>query len=591
MNEWSVDKSRMFGDVDIDGWAYGASVDSIIEASSNGNSKGEMTALSVVRRRHLTRSRICVSFSMRESIEIKLARLVELSAALQIELVAKNASLLALKDYEKTRQPITRNGYCKVNDEVQRYLLAYKDFVQRLEAMHEYLVEKSSVERAYAHRMKKMAARLQHLAAASASMSSHRYAGNRGHLQEDEKESSSISGDLLAGLKLGKNILKEVVFGGNDVGKKSGSEGQTAGSSGSIPGPTDVTPLPPPTEVDSFFDTIGSVHDKISSELMTVPGYLDSELRSEVKKCLDDFLTIFSGNRDEWKVLRDAFKKAEEDAKKAFINAEISHQYSCSATVSELSKITAAVEAAKAGAGVPSNIELRPAGIDSRKDIWIELQRYYRALGQIRLVIIEFSHFVTRLRGLYDKLRIRIRSVFMVVTHHVVDSQRRAWLNCTDILKDVGDQIDGLASIPFSDSSSEARLDPTTVEVLLQYYSESTDDPKKDLIEYANLPPVVSNKCPVLVGVLLMISTSHAETPEYYQVFGGMSEISNDANTCRATKPTWALNKLVLTVDGYLHIYSSTRKKPETLEEAQEQSNDILQDFDIPEEVKIFILV
>lgn len=282
--------------------------------------------------------------------------------------------------------------------------------------------------------------------------------------------------------------------------------------------------------------------------------------------------------------MRDAYRQAEEDAKKAFCCAEICHQYSCAATVSELSKVAAAIEAAKTGAGVPSDIELRPSGADARKDIWIELQRYYRALGQIRLSIINFSHFVTRLRGLYDKLRIRIKSVFMVVTHHVVDSQRRAWLNCTDILKDVGDQIDGLASIPFSNSSSEARLDPTTVEVLLQYYSNDSEDPEKNLIEYSNLPPVVSNTCPVLVGVFLMITTSHAESPEYYQVFGGMSEISNDANTCRATKPTWALNKVVLTVDGYLHIYSDTSKKPETLAEAKEKSIYILEDFDIPEE-------
>jgi len=577
MSDWVVDKSKTFGEVDADGWAYGPTVDSLIEAFSNGMSKAEMTALSVVRRRHLTRSRICVSFAIRESIEDKMARLVELSASLQAELTGKNSGFLALKDYERDRQPITRSGYFRVNDEIQRYLLAYKDFIERLEVMHEYLVEKSSVDRAYAHRMKKIAARLNHLATNSAAFASPKVS------KPEQNEATSISSELMAGITFGKKIL---------FGKDSPAAGDDVDS---ITGPTYMNPLPPPAGVDCFFGKIGSVHDKISAELMTVPAYLDSELRSEVKKCLDDFLTIFSGSRDEWKSLRDLYRRAEEDAKRAFGSVEICHQYSSSATVSELSRIAAALEAAKAGAGVPSEAELRSAANDSsRRDIWLEVQRYYRSLGKIRHAIIDLSHFAARLRGLYDKLKIRIKSVFMVVTHHLVDAQRQAWLNCTEFLKDVGAEIDSLepsTEIGFvlSNASSDARLDPTTVEVLLQYYSESPEDPTKGLIQYAELPPVTrSTSPPALIGALLLITTTHAETPEFYQVFGGMSESGNSANTCRATKPTWTLNKFVLTVDGFLHVYPSGGTEPQTIKEAEEQAKTFLENFCIPDDVIFF---
>jgi hypothetical protein len=149
MNEWTVDKSNSFGECDEDGWTYAPTMESLLEAYSNGKTVGEMTALSLVRRRRFIRSRICISFSLRESIESRMKLLMDTSQLLESHLKDKKEEFIALKEYEKARSLICRSGYSRISNEAQRYILGLKTFLEKLTQLYEFLVEKTTIEYEY----------------------------------------------------------------------------------------------------------------------------------------------------------------------------------------------------------------------------------------------------------------------------------------------------------------------------------------------------------------------------------------------------------------------------------------------------------
>jgi hypothetical protein len=100
---WTVDTSFSYGSTDPEGWAYGSSFDSLLEAIQANRSSGAKTTTSMVRRRRYIRLRSCVSAEANALLYTRTAALLGIRTRLEAALGDKRTSFARLMQFEKER--------------------------------------------------------------------------------------------------------------------------------------------------------------------------------------------------------------------------------------------------------------------------------------------------------------------------------------------------------------------------------------------------------------------------------------------------------------------------------------------------------
>ena len=152
MSEWSVDRSCPW-QCDREGWSYAATYETLVEAMEGGLALGEMSALSGVRRRRFTRSRIATSYSVRKSINSRMELLSGMSDVLEDAIGERQRESLDLKIYEKARSAHCRSCYFQINNQIYAHMSILKDYCDRLIKLSVFLAEIGEIETEYAQRM------------------------------------------------------------------------------------------------------------------------------------------------------------------------------------------------------------------------------------------------------------------------------------------------------------------------------------------------------------------------------------------------------------------------------------------------------
>jgi hypothetical protein len=156
INEWSVDMSKSFGECDVDGWTYAATLDGLLEAFSNGNTCGEMTALSLVRRRRYVRHRICISQKVIGDMQSRIEILSAMSRNLKLALAAKEKELIIFQNYEKARLTVSKSGFHRINVETIQYIQDTRGVMRAGQRLLDYLLEKYQLDAEYASRLSRL---------------------------------------------------------------------------------------------------------------------------------------------------------------------------------------------------------------------------------------------------------------------------------------------------------------------------------------------------------------------------------------------------------------------------------------------------
>lgn len=107
MNEWTVVLSPEHSDAD--GWIYASSLNDL----STCNTQKEANTMSMFRRRKFIRSRICISHSIRDSIENQVSSLEATALLLAESLQDKQKEKSEFVAYEKTRSLRSRHIYIR----------------------------------------------------------------------------------------------------------------------------------------------------------------------------------------------------------------------------------------------------------------------------------------------------------------------------------------------------------------------------------------------------------------------------------------------------------------------------------------------
>ena len=357
-----------------------------------------------------------------------------------------------------------------------------------------------------------------------------------------------------------------------------------------LPQPQSEASLPQPDCITNFFDKLLISNKSIAKSLYTLPEYLDVHLNKEVMNCLFDITGLFNEIKSEWKELKDKYKICEDETKLAFQEVDVSFQYSCAASVSELSKISSDIENAKSGIGLQMSSEITTFGIQYREDAWSKSQKYFRSLQNVRKSLLNLSHFVTKNCIIYEKATQQIRSVFLSATQQLVSMQSASLSSCKDILDAFLYDI--------INQNKEVSSTISNIKLSQDYsISSQTHNQKKynfkSLDEYAELPTPPQTNIIAVIGKLLYMPCTYSENPKYFEKqnvcpLTSLPRADSQNHFFQGTASEWQEILLILTVDGFLHIYpnNTSDKTSDSNNLASVTDIDSSESYDLPTAVE-----
>lgn len=98
-----MDKTKRYGDCDVDGYMYAASFDRLLEMIRSRTAMGAPSKASIVRRRCYVRPKRCVSETVKKSLSQAIANLAAAKARVEKSLREKRCEMAILMSFEQRR--------------------------------------------------------------------------------------------------------------------------------------------------------------------------------------------------------------------------------------------------------------------------------------------------------------------------------------------------------------------------------------------------------------------------------------------------------------------------------------------------------
>ena len=590
-NDWQIDKRKSYGSCDENGWYYAPSVGKLEEDMSKGTASGSASTLSIIRRRRYTRSRICVSYTIRETINSQMKLLNDTHTMLESTLYCRQQECSAFKDYERARISRCKTGYFRINSQISSYMLSIKDYREKLIKLSVFLTEISEIESEYAERIRHVGSSLRY------------QRGMKKTVRDIFPTDSSREGDELNGfsiripeaieevdeedeipaqdgrdlsehvqLKVGRNT--EFSDGGDDrdssnfpTHRRQLADSQTSSSSSS----SSKSPFTPPSAacVTQFFEKVGASHELIGEHHRNIADLLNMELIADVNGCLAGISDTYSRSKVAWKDRRETYRVFEDAVKTAFRGVDVSYQYSCASLISEISRVKAELEIRMSGRGQNTAVEseLTTSTIHNsvqRKDLWLEVRRYHQAIGDVEHGMSALLNFLEEIQAVWNHIMIKVKAVFLAVTQQFSNAQVSSWKSSSEVLQETVQELLGLEFMDeefLNHSSDNARADVSTMEVLLHYHGDKQAPQRRDeWDQFITLPVAPSSNCIAMKGYLLYMPTTHCSKPDHAQFPNPekklhdqvVAPVENRDDTFIGQKTFWVIIKAV---SNYCHSY------------------------------------
>lgn len=392
--DWSVDVSNMFGSCDSDGWSYASSFESIFEASQKKLLAGEMGRLSLVRRRRWIRRRKCITVSAKRDFQARIFWNQSLQQRLDRVLCSRELEFAMIQQFESKRRTAFEEAVALADTVLQETIAMLEGVGEKLGQMKSFLQERGQIEREYAKKLDSLSAKW-------------KYAGQPP----------------------------------NYMPPPDGS--------------------PPPNA--GFFYVVSSANQIFSVCLGDFASLLDGSLPLDVDGIINEVFTVKNdctfegpGLRASVRASEDVLQRALGGYKQAFSTARIfaatesvrlmTTLYSGSVSA-EADIGIAGVGLSSAGLGVsPSPSSPAPANSSPRKpslstarnDVWLAMQRYYRACSKADAELLIYCAFATQQRKVARMTGSRVAALLQSTVKVFAHEQCRAFEDGVTELRKVG---------------------------------------------------------------------------------------------------------------------------------------------------------
>lgn len=157
LSEWVIDRSRSFGDVDDEGWAYGTSFESLLASIENkctGSSSAGIKAL--VRRRRWVRTRGCISLKIYSSLQNRIKYLELTRCQIEAAVARQRENIVQIREFDAERHRVYEVSFQDAIEDAELIGKNTKDYIEKLMKTKAYLIERSALEREYAAKLKNL---------------------------------------------------------------------------------------------------------------------------------------------------------------------------------------------------------------------------------------------------------------------------------------------------------------------------------------------------------------------------------------------------------------------------------------------------
>ena len=580
---------------DEDGWSYAPSIEILEEDISKGTATGSASTLSMVRRRRHTRSRVCVSSVIRETIKRQMKLLHDQHAMLESTLKNRQSEFIELKDYEKARISRCKTGYFLINGQVSRCMLTIKDYREKLLKLSVFLTEVNEIESKYAEKLRHVGSSLR-CERGARKVGKDRVSELSSNFPIESPREGDVSNNF--SIRIPEVISEECEE--NDMSSQEDSlatdrsrrrasdtvDDYDGSSGGNFPTfrrrCTDDWTLSPKSPslsswsapshdvpsamcVSQFFEKMGGSYELIGEYHRNFADILNTELITDVNECLAYISDTYIKSKTAWKDRRETYRVFEDAVKAAYRGMDVAYQYACASLVSKLSNVKAELETRRSGGSLKHDVEFQHSNSTSsnvgslyRKDVWLQVLLYHQALGDIEHGVSALVNFMEEIQAVFDHISIKVKAVFLVVTQQFSNAQRNSWKSSSDAL---GTIVQELLDSEFEDreflyehSSDNARTDVSTMEVLLHYYKDRQILPRShEWDTYVTLPSVPSSSSVAASGYLLYMPTSHCAKPNHAQFLNPdrklheevVAPVDNRDDTFIGQRKFWVIVKAV----------------------------------------------
>ena len=149
-DEWEVDKSGAFGEVDEDGWSYATSFETLFEQTSKRTLLGEMGRMSLVRRRRWVRVKTCVDMTAKAGFKELVGFNDHLRLRLGMLSEKKADEYSAYQEHFHARSEQVQVTLRYASEAAGENINILTHVVRKLKFVKEFLVERGSIEAAHA---------------------------------------------------------------------------------------------------------------------------------------------------------------------------------------------------------------------------------------------------------------------------------------------------------------------------------------------------------------------------------------------------------------------------------------------------------
>ena len=157
VDEWEVDMSGAFGEVDSEGWSYATSFENLFDQSKKRSSKGEMQRLSLVRRRRWVRVKQCSNNSTKVDFKEQKSWNDQLSFRLGEILDEKEEEYNLYVDHNSNRQDQADVTIRYSKEGMDEAVAVLSQIVRKLKFIKEFLMERGEIEAQHAARLESFA--------------------------------------------------------------------------------------------------------------------------------------------------------------------------------------------------------------------------------------------------------------------------------------------------------------------------------------------------------------------------------------------------------------------------------------------------
>lgn len=157
LSEWVIDRSRSFGEVDEEGWAYGTSFESLLAAIENKCTGGSSAGIkALVRRRRYVRTRGCINLKLYTTLQTRIEYLESTRTLIERAVTLQRENVVKIREFDSERHKVYEVAFQDAIEDAELIGKNTKDYIEKLMKTKAYLIERSTLEREYAAKLKNM---------------------------------------------------------------------------------------------------------------------------------------------------------------------------------------------------------------------------------------------------------------------------------------------------------------------------------------------------------------------------------------------------------------------------------------------------